>query len=400
MKKLIGKIKNKISRIKNRMRAAAGAFLKKFIEKYYKYLPINKRKVVFDNFAGRGYGEHPKYIAEEIHRRNLSWKIIWLVKDKNEPMPSWIHKVQFGSWRSLYHVATAKMWVDNIRNAHLLPKRDGQVFLQTWHGAGGLKLVEGEVEQLLSPNYVEKAKYDGSIADAIISSYGEQTKSYRDYFWLSEKTEILEIGGPRDDCLFDSQFVRDRNQAVREKLHIEPDDFVVLYAPTFRDDGSTAVYQLDFKVIADVFAQKTGKTCRILIRLHPNVKAKNLFQYNEWIIDGNTAFEDANDSVICCDALITDFSSIWYEAALLRKISFRYAEDYDEYVKHRTLSAMEKEMPIFLAKNLEEFMKQVKTVDFEQYKDTIQKYMQTLRAFDDGNASKRAVDWLVRSISH
>ena len=35
-------------------------------------LPIKKDKIVFCNFSGRGYGDNPKYIAEEIHKRNLN----------------------------------------------------------------------------------------------------------------------------------------------------------------------------------------------------------------------------------------------------------------------------------------------------------------------------------------
>ncbi len=393
MEKLIGKIKDKLNTLKYKIRAFLGACLKKLIEKFYKYLPINKRKIVFDNFGGRGYGEHPKYIAEEIHSRNLPWKIIWLVKDENEPMPSWIHKVRFGSWRSLYHVATAKMWVDNIRNAHLLPKKKGQVYMQTWHGAVGFKLVEGEDEGSLNPAYVKKAKYDGSITDAIVSSCKIQTKNYKENFWLNEKTQILEYGGPREDCLFDSQYVKKKKIEMREKLRIGLNEFVILYAPTFRDDGSTSAYHLDFQGIADVFCEKVGRPAKVLVKLHPNVRAKNIFQFSEVLIDG-TNIQDPNDAIICSDAVITDFSSIFYEAALLGINCFRYAEDYEDFIKHRNLHPIEKEVPLFLSKSSQEFAAQIKSVDLEKYGEKMQCFLKTVQSFDDGKASKRTVDWL------
>ena len=101
---------------------------KKLIRMIYGQLPLKKNKIVFDNFAGRGYGDHPKYIAEEIHRRGLDWDMVWLVRNMDEPMPEYIRKVQFDSACAMYELTTAKMWVDNIRNAHLIPKKSGQVY--------------------------------------------------------------------------------------------------------------------------------------------------------------------------------------------------------------------------------------------------------------------------------
>ena len=92
--------------------------LLKFIKKCFECLPINKDKIVFDNFGGGGFADHPRYIAEEIHRRGLSWKMIWLVRDKDEPLPKWIHKVRFGSLRSYYEVATAHIWYAKLVYGH------------------------------------------------------------------------------------------------------------------------------------------------------------------------------------------------------------------------------------------------------------------------------------------
>ena len=42
--------------------------------------PINNKKIVFDNFEGRGFGDDPKYIAEELLKRNLDFRIIWVAR--------------------------------------------------------------------------------------------------------------------------------------------------------------------------------------------------------------------------------------------------------------------------------------------------------------------------------
>ena len=42
----------------------------------FSWLPLNKRKLVFDNFGGRGYGDNPKYIADELLKQDNLLKIV------------------------------------------------------------------------------------------------------------------------------------------------------------------------------------------------------------------------------------------------------------------------------------------------------------------------------------
>ena len=364
-----------------------------WIRRYRRFFPIRDNRIVFDNFAGRGYADHPRYIAEEIHRRGLKWDIVWLVDNINEPMPDWIRKVRYRSWRSVYDLTTARYWVDNIRNAHLVPKKNGQVYLQTWHGAMPFKKVEKEAENFLSPGYIKAAKYDGSIIDAIISPNHMQSQQFREYFWLNENTEILEVGSPRSDCLFNEKYIKETNKKIRGKLHIGLEDYVVLYAPTFRDDGNTEAYNMEFESVQRAFSEKTGRVCRIIVRLHPNVYSKDLFSFDEWLLDGNM-IQDSTEIVICSDAVITDFSSIMYEAVLLKKICFRYALDYEDYISKRPLLPIEQEMPFLVSRSTKELVEDIMGTDYEEYQKVIKVFMNNMGLYENGNAAKKVVDWL------
>ncbi|MBR3051569.1 MAG: glycosyltransferase, partial [Selenomonadaceae bacterium] len=117
-------------------------------------MELSAKKIVFVNFLGRGYGCNPKYIAEEILRQNLPYDMVWLVNDLNESMPEKIRKVSYGSLDSIYELATAKVIVSNVKN--LLPypnKKRGQFFIMTWHAWQGLKYIEKDAEEKLSPTY-------------------------------------------------------------------------------------------------------------------------------------------------------------------------------------------------------------------------------------------------------
>ncbi|MGY0256018.1 CDP-glycerol glycerophosphotransferase family protein [Limosilactobacillus fermentum] len=57
-------------------------------------------------------------------------------------MPNGIRKVKYGSFQSMYELATAKVIIGNIKNFPKPRKKRGQFYLQTWHAGLGLKSSE------------------------------------------------------------------------------------------------------------------------------------------------------------------------------------------------------------------------------------------------------------------
>ena len=105
-----------------------GHYTKGILKRIINYLPlkINPKKIVFDNFLGKGYGCNPKYIAEELIKQNVDCEMVWLVSDLNSEMPSKIRKVKYGSLKAYYELATAKVWIDNVRNYKGVEKKKDQ----------------------------------------------------------------------------------------------------------------------------------------------------------------------------------------------------------------------------------------------------------------------------------
>ena len=124
----------------------------------YNRRKINTNKIVVDNFAGRGFGDNPKYIVKELLKRNFNLDIVWEVSDMSLPMPSGVRKVKYGTPKAYRELLTAKIWIDNIKNSVKPDKRNDQFYLQTWHGGLAVKAIERQVEDKLDSNYVEAAK--------------------------------------------------------------------------------------------------------------------------------------------------------------------------------------------------------------------------------------------------
>lgn len=60
-------------------------------------------------------------------------EIDWLLTDMTQPLPDGIHAVSYSPLSRIYHLSTAKVWVDDCRKGARFKKK-GQIYLQTWHG--------------------------------------------------------------------------------------------------------------------------------------------------------------------------------------------------------------------------------------------------------------------------
>lgn len=362
-----------------------------------KFHLLQRKKIVFDNFNGKGYGDNPKYISEEIIRQNLNWDIVWLVKDNSVKMPPNIRTVICHSEQARRELLTAKVVVSNIRNSMRMPKRKGQVFLQTWHGGMAFKKVEGEAEEKLTREYINCAKRDGEECDAIISACALRSEQYRKYFWLNPKTEILEIGQPRCDILF-SNCSNEIIVRVRNTLYIERDTGIILYAPTFRDNGSTKGYCLDFEKIISAFEIKFHKKFIILVRLHPNAESLcDFIEYSDKILNA-TFYPDIQELYIVSNFLITDYSGAAFDFALLNKPVFLCTLDYEEFVQERGLSELYQICPFPKCCTNNELISLIYNFSESDFQEALLDFKTIWKPFDDGKAAERAVNWIKQHV--
>ena len=208
--------------------------------------PVKKNKVFFCSFHGGAFRDNPKYIAMELAKLKEQHENVW-------------------SLQYFYHLATARIWVDDNRKSSFIRKRKSQYYIQTWHGSIGLKKIEYDVDRAqcgkLYCNYYDfYAKNDTRMTDLMISNSKFCTNLYRRAF--AYKGEILLAGTPKLDLLLSC------TDAERERLKLavgmKKDAHILLYAPTFRVDHSLEPYQLDYARLRRSLTRKFGRCCSIL----------------------------------------------------------------------------------------------------------------------------------------
>lgn len=359
-------------------------------------LPLNKTKIVCFNFFGKSFGDNPKYLAEELSQSH-HYDVVWL-STKQELLPDGVRWVRFDSFKCYYELKTAKAIIYNIRNYHPVKKRKGQIYIQTWHAGLGFKRVEKAALDTLDKKYVEMARYDGRICDAILASSSYNEMNYLNNFWLNNKTEILKLGIPRNDIFFSTNF--ELKKEIKNQLNLPDDVYVVLYAPTFRDNRTSKFSVLNYSQVIDDFEKREQTKCVLLIRYHPlnkNVEC-DVEKKDNRIIDV-TNYPDGQELSLIANCVITDYSSIVFDFLLQNKPGYLLVEDFEDYMKVRGVNDNFTLCPFPKCKNQTELSNVVLSDTLEKMKNRYSDYKNLVRIYDDGNSTKNISEWIIKKIN-
>ena len=369
-----------------------------YLEFKFRRQPIDDKKIMFLTSRGT-YNCHPRAIADEIIRRKLPYKIIWVVRKENvvlnEVYPEEIETVRRGSYEFYQEAYSSKVWVDNsVTFSYLFAKkRPEQVLFQTWHGTFGLKKFDASVNN--NKYWVKKAYQEGAQTDYILTDCKFEEDLFCTTFW--EKSEPLPYGHPRNDILFENHkeeadIIRKK---VREYYQLAEDTHVLLFAPTYRDSSEFEYEELDYERVADALTEKFGGEWVVMVRYHfLDRKVKGLAALGGRIINV-TSYPDIQDLMLVTDIALTDYSSWIYDYFFTKKPGLIYAPDLDDYVeKEREFLFPLESTPFAIAKNNDQLIENIKNFDENQYREKWQEFSDRMNCYEDGNAAKRFVDKL------
>lgn len=263
---------------------------------------------------------------------------------------------------------------------------EGTRVFQLWHACGAYKTV----------GYSRAGKrgaprIDGNThrcyTHAIVSGDGVRSH-YAEAFGIPED-RVYATGVPRTDIFFHPAHAKAQRDALLRQLPQTAGKQVVLFAPTFRGDGKHSAYypadKLDFPRLAELCRQ-TNRF--VLFKMHPFVTDFALPEgYSDVFADVRDRRE-INDLLFSADVLITDYSSVLYEASLLGLNVLLYVFDLDEYTASRDFyEPFERYAAGKAVRTFDELLGALRDGDFEPEKRA------AFRAYSmdrcDGHASER-----------
>jgi CDP-glycerol glycerophosphotransferase len=359
--------------------------------------PVKPNKVIIMSYWGKGFGDNGKPIALKLMELYPEIDIVWATNGSTEgSLPEGIRGVKYNSLKFYIEMATAGVWLNNCRMSKEIIKRKGQFYIQLWHGGVPLKKIEKDTQATLEKTYIEHAIYDSQIADVIISGCDYYSNIVRTAFWYNG--EILECGTPRLDAIF--SITPDDVKQIRNTAGLPTDKKVILYAPTFRVDYRTDCYKIDFERVLNELKAKTGDEWVFAVRLHPNVAWKaDFINYSDRVINA-TEYPDLYELIPASDAVISDFSSLMFEAGMLEKPVFLFATDIEEYTKDRELYFDMHDLPFVLAESNDEFVDAIQNFDADEYLINLKKFNKQMNYCENGNASQILAERIIKHIKN
>ena len=370
-------------------------FVKNFFRKVitllfyvFRIFPIDKNKIIFTNFNGNGYGDSPKYIAEELIKQDNK-KLVWVVKNKHEEIPKKIKKVKIYTIPWVYELVTSKIWLNNTRFPAFVRKRKEQYYIQTWHGGLALKKIEYDSSEILNDYYKKVMINDNKMINLTTSNGIFNTKMYRTAFRY--EGDILEYGTPRNDVLINSK--ESLGNEVHRHYNIQSSEKILLYAPTFRASyESNNPYDIDLKRLQEILQEKYYERWSVIVRLHPNISdmSHELIKNIDEFIDGST-YSDAQELIGGSDLLITDYSSTMFEAMIADKPVILYASDSKDYAKERGYYFKLDELPYPIVTNNSELEKLINTNNLENIKERYDDFKKRVGLKETGQACEMVV---------
>lgn len=366
---------------------------------------IQENCILYEAFGGRGMTCSPhaifKYLLTQADFQDFVH--VWVIDDFDDNSGQIARyrnyeNVKFIRYQSLEYrryLATAKYLVNNVSFPGYFTKREGQVYVNTWHGIPlktiGFDIPTGNVSAGNSAKNLLSADY-------LISPDAFMTEIYKHAFKLEGLYEgtILEVGQPRNDSYFHTRREDILKKLSESGVEIDPEKKLILYAPTWKGsryaspDTSLEAY---YRLIHTIEENVDTKKYQILVKPH------QIVYYHIKKTQGITgqfipATVDTNELLSVTDVLISDYSSIYFDYLVSKKPILFFIPDLDEYLGYRGLYFGIDKLPGPIAKSYEELAALVKNPEkaMEPHREKYCQEAEWACPKDDGNVCARLTD--------
>lgn len=275
----------------------------------------------------------------------------------------------------------------------LVNYRPSVKIIQLWHACGAFKTV-GFSRLGKSGGPAITSTIHKHYTHAIASS-SHVAKFYAEAFGIDE-SRVYPTGVPRTDIFFDESYKNDIKNKMFEIFPTAKGKRVILFAPTFRGNGAKSANYPFGKINMHALGHYCLETNTVVIfKMHPFVTTPLFIppEYKDVMIDA-TENREINDILFITDLLITDYSSVIYEASALNIPMLFYAFDLEQYISSRDFyEPFESFVPGKIVKNFGELMKAIETGDYEHEK--VAPFRDKNFEYQDGHSTDRVVDWLI-----
>ena len=352
----------------------------------YEKKKIQENTVLVQSYAGDNCSGNPYYMLEEICNRKKYGKLKLYVAVKEENVEKTrkyikakklknVKVVWINSRKYARLLAQAKYLINNVAFPLYFIKKEGQVYINTWHGTP-LKGLGKSIKD--APHEIGNHQRDFFMTDYLIMPNKYTYEIMKKDYMLEEvyKGKYIVSGYPRNSIFYNEN----KKRLTREKLGLQ-DKKVVVYMPTWRRSGKVQSDKVQNKIhidkilsLLDYLEENINDDTVVYVKLHYVVKDSiDLGKYKK-IKEFPKEYE-TYEFLSIADSLITDYSSVMFDYANLEKKVILYAYDENDYMNGRSVYTSIHDTPFSIATTEEEVGYEIENINVHpSYKEFKEKF--------------------------
>ena len=344
-----------------------------FIYLFFKILP-SKKRVTMISRQSNDITLDFKLLKDEIEKQYKEISVVVLChKLEGGEKASICEKIKyvFHCFKQMYYIATSRVVIldSYCILASILKHKKNLKIIQMWHSMGTMKKFGYQIIGMEEGSSLRTAKsmkmhknYDyifassDSYAGYLAEGFGYDT----------EKVKIYSL--PRVDLLTSQEYKKEIHAKIMKKYPQVDKKKNIVYCPTFRKNEEQISKEI-LQLIKNIDYSKYN----LILKLHPLSKIK---------VDNPNVIYDKTfssfDMLFIADYVISDYSCIIYEAAILNIPLYFWVFDFEKYVGVRGITFdYEKEIPGLISKDIVPILNAIEKdgYDYQSLEDFRKKYV-------------------------
>lgn len=367
------KMKNKAIGFLKKVKRVSINYLSKWITDYYRRKPLQNRVFFYTIRANGVLLENINYVYGNCNCE----KVVFA-----KMLPHSFRQIA----KVRKYMLTSKVIVtdDYMKYLRAVRLREGQKVIQLWHAGGAFKRFGLDAPSRLTR--LEEYRTHSQYSDVCVTS--EYVRQFYAHAFGIDMEVVRAIGSPRTDAILDRQKVKEKQEIICTKHPLLKNKKVYVYFPTFREFEGALVpleTKIDWAKLNDELADDEV----FVVSRHPVMK-EEFFKGAFYSRVKDYTSDPTPELLAIADVVITDYSSIIFDASLMDKSMLFYCPDYGNYERDFYLD-YDKDLPGEIISDFSELLPALRRADEVSSKKVIAEFRQKEMGACDGHSTERVV---------
>ncbi len=366
-------LKNKVINLLKKVKRVGVNYISKWITDYYRRKPLQNRVFFYTIRANDALLENINYVYQNCDCE----KVVFA-----KMLPHSFRQIaQVRKYMLTSKVIVTDDYMKYLRSVRL---REGQKVIQLWHAGGAFKRFGLDAPSRLTR--LEEYKTHSQYSDVCVTS--EYVRQFYAHAFGVDMDVVKAIGSPRTDAILDPAQINDKRESICTKHPLLRNKKVYVYFPTFRESEGSLI-SLDTKIDWAKLNEELSDDEVFVVSRHPVMK-EDFFKGAFYSRVKDYTTDPTPELLAIADVVITDYSSIIFDASLMDKSMLFYCPDYGNYERDFYLD-YDNDLPGEIISEFSQLIPALRRAEDVSSKEVIAAFREKEMGACDGKSTQRVV---------